>query len=119
MRSVRVLINVMLKSIIANAVLRVYGQSTTDNSDPSNNNNNNIASIPALDQLNQDSTFLPGYNVAPNDTPNKENSGTGDSPNPLNLDILSGTGDPMSISDSSNCAGNLGKREDSDLTLGN
>lgn len=113
MRLVRLLINVTL-FITAKVVLRVDGQGTTEDSDPSND-----LSIPALDPFNQDPTVLPVYSVAALDSSNQdstvhpENFATGDSPNPLYPDLSSST------ANSRTCADNLGKREDTGFTLGN
>lgn len=111
---VRIVINVILL-IIANAVLRVDGQSKTKDFDSSND-----LSIPAPDPFDQDSAVPPDYKVAALDPSNLDstihsdyNVVSGDSLKPMNLDLSSGTGDL------SNCPANLGKREDSDFTLGN
>ena len=69
-----------------------------------------------LDGFNTDSTttldnLVPGY-IAPD----KQYAGNnGDFPKP---DILTGPGDSTAVGDSSNCAGNLGKREDNGFTSG-
>lgn len=121
MRLLCVLINVMF-SIIANGV---DGQSMTENSDTSNN-----LLVAAPEPFNQGSPFRSGYNVAALDPSNQdlaihsdhnsaldnENGVSGDS---LSPDALSGMSDSISLSDSSNCVGNLGKRQDSGFTLGN
>lgn len=111
MRSIRILLSVTL-FIIANALLGVDDQSTTENSASDN------LGVPALDPLNQDSTLHSNYdvalnNVAPNNVaPDEENAGSVDSLNHPNLDISSGSGS------SSNCASNLNRREESGSTSG-
>lgn len=106
MRSIRILLNVT-RFIIANALLAVDDQSSTENSASDN------LGVPALDPFNQDSTLYSNYDVALNNVaPDEENAGSVDSLNHPNPDISSGSGS------SSNCASNLNRREDSGLTSG-
>lgn len=122
----RISINVIL-FIIANVV------SEADDEDTTVNPGSDIFGTAALDLSNEGSTFHPDYDVALdnvalgngasdiNAPPGKEDLGSVESLNPLNPlipDTSSGAGGSIAVSDSNNCAGNLGKREDSDGTLG-
>lgn len=106
MRFVRILINAML-FVIAHAISKLDDQSTTEDS------SDNFS----LDLFNSDSITTsdhvdPDYNFAPS----KMNVGSSDI---LDPDKSSGTENSLSMSDSSKCAVNLGKREDSIFSVGN
>lgn len=123
MRPSHILISVML-FIITNAVLEVDDESTSENSGSDN------FGIASMDSFNKDLTLHPDYTFAPDNfvlnsvasdtiAPDEENVMSVNSLNPLQSDFSGGTGGSVAISDSSNCASNLGKRQDSDDTLGN